>query len=142
MDQFYVSQNGKVCELVIKVINVIDPQKEGSQDGNSGGRNPAFAAQNNGFGQRSESASAFGPSRFQASPYSQPSYQTRNPANYGGQPFQNAAFRSGSAAPSNSPKMPRPFRPKDWMPWSLIAAGVIITLYTKASAGGSTNHDD
>ena len=42
--------------------------------------------------------------------------------------YSNASFASVSAP--EGPKSKRTFRPKDWMPWSLLAAGSIIVIYT------------
>ncbi len=33
-------------------------------------------------------------------------------------------------SPVSSVSQKRTFRPKDWMPWSLLAAGAIIVIYT------------
>ena len=48
--------------------------------------------------------------------------------------FQNSGYKyqspNGAAAAGRS----RMFRPREWMPWSLLAAGAIIVMYTSAHA--------
>ena len=55
---------------------------------------------------------------------------------YGGS-FYNASFpRSGL----NGSLRNRVFKPRDWMPWSLLAAGAVLVIYTVSlpkRAGGS-----
>jgi hypothetical protein len=83
--------------------------------------NPATVGLANGYG---SSTSGYGPSRFNDSPFSMASNE-RGLAN----PFNLASQRSGSPA-LTSAKPGRIFNTEDWMPWSLIAAGTIVTLYT------------
>lgn len=145
VDQFYVNQNGKLSDLFNKVLNVVDPQKpDGSQIGASS-TNPNLAGANFNPSSRTmtlpQYGSQYGPSRFQASPYSPAQNGYGNPTSYGGQPFQNAGFAQPvantsiggtSEASRPSAKPPRPVQTKDWMPWCFIAAGTIISLYTKS----------
>lgn len=48
-----------------------------------------------------------------------------NPSN--GSPFQNVGFQQGAAGSAGSGRI---FQTRDWMPWSLLAAGAILTMYT------------
>lgn len=51
-----------------------------------------------------------------------------SPTNYS--VFQNSAYQGMSANASNLPG--RMFRPREWMPWSLLAVGALIVMYTGA----------
>jgi hypothetical protein len=44
--------------------------------------------------------------------------------------FQNSAYQGMSANAANVPG--RIFRPREWMPWSLLAVGALIVMYTGA----------
>lgn len=135
VDKFFISQNGKLGEIAVKAVNIIDPQKNDS---------PQAAQPQSGFNQVGQNGggftrpapSPFGPSRFQ-SPYAPVS----NNAGYGGTPFRNTGFRQNVPAsqPQNKGKAPRPFQTQDWMPWSLIAAGMLVVIYTRAT---SHSHSD
>ena len=97
--------------------------------------------------------SRFGPSRFDRSPF-----DVRNQANsnyYGGVPGSNvpnpnsrfslAGF--GTQRQPSMASMPQPraatrsnrstrnIRPKEWMPWSFLAAGTLVVLYTNSLSG-------
>lgn len=51
----------------------------------------------------------------------------RNANPYGGSPFQQASYGRPVA------KKPAPtflYTPKDWMPWSLLAVGTVVVIYT------------
>jgi hypothetical protein len=45
-------------------------------------------------------------------------------------PYQTIGFTSAIPAAGTG----RTYRPKEWMPWSLLAAGTIIILYTSSRA--------
>lgn len=49
---------------------------------------------------------------------------------YSASPFQNAGFsqQQGPALPRRVQR--RVYHTKDWMPWSLLAAGTIVVLYS------------
>ena len=57
-------------------------------------------------------------------------------AQYGGNngaqgPFKNAGYQTQPAYyQTPKPKPKKVFQTKEWMPWSLLAAGAIIVLYT------------
>ncbi|EMI22571.1 putative membrane protein [Rhodopirellula maiorica SM1] len=46
---------------------------------------------------------------------------------YQGEPANAVSFVDPTGAPANSAKV---FRPKDWMPWSLLSGGIITIVYT------------
>lgn len=48
--------------------------------------------------------------------------------------FQNSVYQTPAA--SGTAKS-RSFRPREWMPWSLIAGGILIVVYTRAYQGAS-----
>ncbi len=45
-----------------------------------------------------------------------------------GSPFQQVGYSGNVQRPNNGPN--RVVQTKDWMPWSLLATGAIIVLYT------------
>lgn len=49
-----------------------------------------------------------------------------------GSSFFNASYKTNSTGVF-APK--RVFKPKDWMPWSLLAGGAVIVIYTASSPG-------
>ena len=50
-------------------------------------------------------------------------------------PFQNAGYQSYyGSAPRTGPVPRRVVQTKDWMPWSLLAAGTIVVLYSYSIA--------
>jgi len=80
-----------------------------------------------------------GPSRFQS-----PSYPTAQSAYGGRSGFNQQAFSVNQVSNSiqvgigNNPGSPRAkalrsYPVKDWMPWGFLAAGTIISLYTKST---------
>jgi hypothetical protein len=78
--------------------------------------------------------SQFGPSRFNNDPFYNASSNLRqNRDNVFNLPNHNAATSNKLV------KKPRTITSEDWMPWSLIAAGAIITLYTKSLNRGSAD---
>lgn len=130
VDKFYVNQNGRVSDLVNKALNVID------SSGTSGANQPnsMVAGQNRATLPNTGTSSAYGPSRFQTAPYSPAQFNSNNPANYGGQGFQSAGFPQPTTGSGNVAVKPsRPLKTEDWMPWSLLAVGTIIVLYTKST---------
>ncbi|MCH2180446.1 MAG: hypothetical protein MK108_00440 [Mariniblastus sp.] len=57
-------------------------------------------------------------------------------------PFQNAGYQSGSyyqATPQPKAEVKRAYHTREWMPWSLLAAGTITVLYTYSLAHGSSD---
>lgn len=48
--------------------------------------------------------------------------------------FQNSAYQYPSATGTDTWGRGRMFRPREWMPWSLLAVGAIIVMYTSAHA--------
>ncbi len=51
-------------------------------------------------------------------------------APYSASPFQNAGFRQPQGAGLPRRIQRRVYHTKDWMPWSLLAAGTIVVLYS------------
>ena len=57
-------------------------------------------------------------------------------------PFQNAGYQSGSyyqPAPQPKAEVKRSYHTREWMPWSLLAAGTITVLYTYSLAHSSSD---
>jgi hypothetical protein len=47
--------------------------------------------------------------------------------------FQNSAFQYRPSGDSSVGARGRMFKPREWMPWSLLAVGAIIVMYTGAA---------
>lgn len=54
--------------------------------------------------------------------------------------FSNNAGSYYDSSRSNAVK--RVYQTREWMPWSLLAAGTMIVLYTYSSGGGSSQGSD
>jgi hypothetical protein len=52
--------------------------------------------------------------------------------------FQNSGYQTTPSVESARGVRGRTFKPREWMPWSLLAAGAIIVMYTGAAAREST----
>jgi hypothetical protein len=48
--------------------------------------------------------------------------------------FQNSAYAFPQSSDGVSAGPGRMFRPREWMPWSFLAIGAIIVMYTSANA--------
>lgn len=46
--------------------------------------------------------------------------------------FQNSGYQFPTASDPTASGSGRMFRPREWMPWSFIAAGAVIVMYTSA----------
>jgi hypothetical protein len=160
LDHVIVPKNSRVQNLIRKIMsddaprvvsNAVNPQiVAGGYDLQNGGNWNAQQAPtpqpNQSFGYNS--GSRFGPSRFGPSQFSGPAYGT----GYGGarispdqaarrtfnsQPTQGtnaqlAGFRAGTTnvSAAQKPVVMQKFEIREWMPWSLLASGAIIFLYT------------
>ena len=49
--------------------------------------------------------------------------------------FQNSSYQYPSALGASLTNRGRTFRPREWMPWSLLAVGAVIVMYTSSYAG-------
>lgn len=140
----FVVQKARIPAIVGKVLDGASKtiESEGKSLQSIGGSNSA------------SNGSPFGTSRFSDS-FSNPSQNSAN--YYGGVPANNPAGsnsgfslagfgqqqngiapltgtqRNGSEKISSMPT--RIIQPKDWMPWSLLAAGTIVVLYTNTTSG-------
>jgi len=47
------------------------------------------------------------------------------------QDIYSQASYDGSNYSSNTAPARKTFKPKDWMPWSLLAGGIVIVIYTR-----------
>lgn len=48
--------------------------------------------------------------------------------------FQNSGYQYQPMPDANSTPRGRMFKPREWMPWSLLAAGAVIVMYTSSTA--------
>ena len=160
LDHVIVPKNSKVQNLIRKVMsddrpriadNTVNPQMiAGGYGVQNGGNWTTQQAPNpqpsQSFGYNS--GSRYGPSRFGPSQYSGPAYgtgyggarissgQTGTPT-FSNQPTQGtnaqlAGFRTGTTNVSagKKPVVMQKIPIREWMPWSLLASGAIIFLYT------------
>ena len=149
----FVVQGARIPGFVAKILDGASKQGAGPL-----GSNQSLAQNATETG-----VSQFGPSRFNDS-------FSRQPAGnyYGGVPSSSQASNANSqfslagfgkqqsaTAPATQPwngigRQPyspsttlqrRVIRPKDWMPWSLLAAGSLVVLYTNTTARRSDSND-
>lgn len=149
VEEFRIDKNSRIFAIANRANRALDgpDRRLGFQPGIYSPQNPqgaqAFANQQR-FSLPSAESYYGGPSRFTNSSYSNSSYST-NPSAYGGGQSQFAQ-QSRSAIPVSStnfgfgnnvngvrPKLLQSYRVKEWMPWCFLAAGTIITLYTKST---------
>ncbi len=116
------------------------------------------------FGSSANGGSKYGPSRFNDDYTDQPQYGRDY---YGGmpsnqrqanQPFTLAGFGARSGGPARAatggpgffpmqmgpvalPRQAKILTPKEWMPWSLLAAGSLVVLYTKSTSKRSYSNE-
>jgi hypothetical protein len=109
--RFVISKESAIARVTRKFIG-----NEGSFSGS-----PPVNSQANGYG---SAQSQFGPTRFSDNPFSMASNDRTQ-----GNPFNLASQRTGTSLTAGAVQG-RNFTTEDWMPWSLIAAGAIVTLYT------------
>lgn len=110
---------------------------------------PQFIGNRSGYGGTPGSMSKYGPSKFagqygndQFTNLSASAPNVYNPK--ANQPFSLAGYgtpTSQGPQPTNPPTIGpvKILHTKDWMPWSMIAAGVIVVLYTNTQ---SRRHDE
>ena len=129
VDQFIMSNNRRIPKFITSKDGIFaNPSSPGQLTGNrpfEGFRNQVRRP----FQQLGNQQSAYGPSRYRSFGQS-PNYGL---ASYG---TANTASGQASTPIQVSPTLSRPQRiiqTKDWMPWSLLAAGTLIVLYLHSS---------
>lgn len=139
----FVVQRARIPAAVAKVLDgtskKVEPGGNIAQALSPSNQNPGSAS------------SSFGPSRFSDN-FSNPggyyggvpsSRQSSNPnsgfslAGFGQQSTGIAPLTEARRNASQSPSSTRIriIQPKDWMPWSLLAAGTLVVLYTNTTSG-------
>ena len=147
----FVVQGARIPGFVAKILDGTSKNPSGGPYG----LNPGLAQNGTGNG-----ASSFGSSRFNDnySGQNQPggSYYGGGPGSNANSQFSLAGYGSeqsgiaptsqpwaggGRQSNAGSPLLQRRIiQPKDWMPWSLLAAGSLVVLYTKSTVGlGGSN---
>lgn len=147
--RFTISQEARLPQFV---ANLLDERGQANQNF-ADNANQAYGQLANGqpavegYGGAPGLASRFGQSRFGGSQYGNDQFFSggngfSNQAAGGNSPFALTGYGSNpnelaSAANGGwkTPKSPKIIATQDWMPWSLIAAGTIIMLYTNSLSG-------
>lgn len=128
VNRFWISHESGLTRVVKKVFgNENGPSATNLQAANLQG---GVAGVANGYGQ---ATSQFGPTRFHDSPFLNASADRRQAV---GSPFTLPNQNSGLALNLPGAERMKIVKTEDWMPWSLIAAGTIITLYTHSLRQG------
>jgi hypothetical protein len=123
VERFRISSDSGLNRLARKFIG----SENGSAVNLAGGSSQAgIPIGPGGYG---SAQSQFGPSRMNDSPFFNASVDNRQAA---GNPVNLANSNSGALLG----KPVKSFKTEDWMPWSLIAAGTIISLYTHSLRPG------
>jgi hypothetical protein len=151
-DRFEISNSARIPNAVARIFDSGNsPQSEFNQFANS-------TNAQNGFGNSNFGGSQFGPSRFGSQFDNNQSLTNAN--YYGGassaslrqparRPFSLAGFGGRSQSSNQTSgqsllvpgKNTRVVYTKDWMPWSLLAAGTLVVLYTNATTGRNYSSD-
>jgi hypothetical protein len=147
-ERFYVSQ-GRIPNVVSKLLSWASDGAPKQWDGPNAGL--AFGGQSRLGGDPNVSQFG-GPSRFNDQ------YAGAGPSYYGGapsaglqqngqQPFRLTGFGSPQQGGPASAGLSKPNKvhvltPKDWMPWSLLAAGSLVVLYTNSTTSRSGYNAD
>ena len=142
VEEFRVDKNNRLFSFAQRANRAIEATSTRdnfrSQDGiglsNGQGSNLANQRQ---FSLPSSESYYGGPSRFQTSSYqsayggaSQLSQQSRS-TNPGAANFSQVGFNNNTA--NMRPRALKSYPVSDWMPWGFLAAGTIISLYTKST---------
>ena len=141
VDRYYLTENSKITQFFARALDYTS---------DNGSATNSQVAQQNRSAPSVASRSPFGPSRFQQSPFdsngqSSPFYGGR-PSNENGR-FQFSGFTRplntgpSSSASQTSIRSTRVVKTRDWMPWSLLAAGAIVVLYTNVSTRRFSKED-
>jgi len=146
VDQFLMTSNRRIPKFVTAKDGIFADQSAAPLAKTNGNRSilPSYTNQYPGTFQRpSFQQSAFGPSRFNQGS----SGNINQRSNFDLAGFGRSKATSQNEASPNSPPilvspaaLNRPQRviaTQDWMPWSLLAAGTLIVLYTRASSPGN-----
>ena len=154
-DSFVVSSQARLPGFVKKILN------EKSETTPANASSPiALGGASSGMPQMTgpNSGSRFGPSRFE-SQYNSGNYyggqanQSRTSSQFNSQPDSqfslagygsqaNNSFQRMSAPPTaiSAGKPSQILKTKDWMPWSLLAVGTLVVLYTNSSSRRFSNN--
>jgi len=133
--RFQLSNEATIPETAKRFISGLESSRDpGGQPSNPYSNSPLIenSSANRGFGGRPAPSSSYGPSRFE----DRYSGNDRFFSGSGGQqnrPMEFANYTTGNNNAANSAVEPRSSRvisTEDWMPWSLIAAGAIVLIYT------------
>ncbi len=145
VNRFMVASEARVPDFLAEMMG----DESGGSNSPAGAIAPANVSPNvappqyvnQGYGGVPSQASRYGPSRM-ASKYSNNSwYGSKSVATNPNAQFSLAGYGTSNANPARAPSTPgsarrlKILRTKEWMPWSLIAAGTIIVLYTKSLSG-------
>ena len=118
--RFTISQEARLPRFIQEIWEL-----ERGQETDSEARELPSAPSVAGYGGMPNTVSRFGPSRFGANSYGNDQFSQFNLTGY--------PAAATSAPPARKKKTTlREVKTQDWMPWSLIAAGTIIVLYSKS----------
>ena len=143
--RFTISQAARLPEFIDRIFYDNGPGGYGWGNNQSVG-SVASPQSIQGYGGVPNLSSRYGPSRFGGSQFGND--QFFGGGNQVGQatgnaPFSLAGFGTSPSNPMNQQNLTGPLKvvqTRDWMPWSLIAAGTVIVLYTNSLGrrGGET----
>jgi len=133
VDQFLMSNNRRIPEFITAKDGIFANQPPGSLESNQNRFPRPFQALSN-------QQSTYGPSRFQGTGFGRQS--NYDLASFG-RTTSSASGQNPPAiqvSPSALTRPQRMIQTKDWMPWSLLAAGTLIVLYVHSTRGSHSEH--
>lgn len=145
VERFEVANSTRIPPFLAAMFNGQQSPTLGYPQANPQGFPPGYAQ--TGF-VVPQSGSAFGPSRYDDQFQTSQSYYGGTPSALAGQlpsaQFSLAGFGSAPAQPGvaplpqpssvAAPRITRIIQPDDWIPWSLLAAGTLVVLYTNSTS--------
>ncbi|MEM9943536.1 MAG: hypothetical protein AAF939_18380 [Planctomycetota bacterium] len=133
VDQFHVTEDSKLSRVAYNLASIVDTSSPSTAATEPVASRP-----------QARNDSGFGPSRFQNSPFGSSGFYGGTTSGNGraSSDFQLSSF--GDLNPADSSALGQPQKPAkkvrviqttEWMPWSLLAAGMLVALYTNLSQG-------
>lgn len=144
VEKFSVSTDSSLVKIGKRIVNsgknaLID---NGERSDLPTGQIPAEAVEMRGFGGRPSQNSLYGSSRIAEDRFGNNQFFNAIPASSNPNSNANSAFRLPGrinssvvppfGSPNGLPAKLQVFQTEDWMPWSMIAAGAIVLLYTRS----------
>jgi len=135
-DHFKISNRARITDSVARIFDEGKPQpKQGASSSNQRWSLFNSSGYNSPFGGKQSGADGNYYGGTSSNSFQDPAKQPFSLAGFGSNSGQDSS-RSNSQGFKGSEKGSRIIYTRDWMPWSLLAAGTLVVLYTKATRRG------